>query len=147
MSSAPDSDKPNFFERFDEEGGSRRKLKNWNLKLVAAVAILWSLFQLWYASPLPFILDFGKIIDVPARSVHLAFGLALCFLAYPGLKKNRDKPISIIDIFLVIIGLAATLYIFFDYEGLVYRQGIMAKINLFGFVIPYEVILLSLIHI
>ena len=144
MSSAPDPDKPNFFERFDEEGGSRRKLKNWNLKLVAAVAILWSLFQLWYASPLPFILDFGKIIDVPARSVHLSFGLALCFLAYPALKKNRDKPISIFDIFLVIIGLAATLYIFFDYEGLVYRQGIMAKINLFGFAVPYEVILGSL---
>ena len=104
MSSAPDPAKPNFFERFDEEGGSRRKLKNWNLKLVATIAISWSLFQLWYASPLPFILDFGKIIDVPARSVHLAFGLALCFLAYPGLKKSRDKPISIFDIFLVIIG-------------------------------------------
>ncbi len=144
MSSAPDPDKPNFFERFDEEGGSRRKLKNWNLKLVATIAISWSLFQLWYASPLPFILDFGKIIDVPARSVHLAFGLALCFLAYPGLKKSRDKPISIFDIFLVIIGLVATLYIFFDYEGLVYRQGIMAKTNLFGFAIPYEVILGSL---
>ena len=144
MSSAPDPDKPNFFERFDEEGGSRRKLKNWNLKLVATIAISWSLFQLWYASPLPFILDFGKIIDVPARSLHLAFGLALCFLAYPGLKKSRDKPISMFDTFLVIISLAATLYIFFDYEGLVYRQGIMAKTNLFGFSIPYEVILGSL---
>ena len=66
------------------------------------------------------------------------------FLAYPGLKKSRDKPISIFDIFLVIIGLVTTLYIFFDYEGLVYRQGIMAKTNLFGFAIPYEVILGSL---
>ena len=91
MSSVPDTKKINFFEKFDEEGGSKRKLKNWNLKLVATIAISWSLFQLWYASPLPFILDFGKIIDVPARSVHLAFGLALCFLAYPAFKKNRDK--------------------------------------------------------
>ena len=144
MSSVPDPKKANFFERFDEEGGSKRKLKNWNLKLVAIIAISWSLFQLWYASPLPFILDFGKIIDVPARSVHLAFGLALCFLAYPAFKKNRDKSISAFDFLLVAIGLVATLYIFFDYEGLVYRQGIMAKINLFGFMIPYEVILGSL---
>ena len=141
MSSVPDTKKINFFEKFDEEGGSKRKLKNWNLKLVATIAISWSLFQLWYASPLPFILDFGKIIDVPARSVHLAFGLALCFLAYPAFKKNRDRPISGFDFLLVAISIAATLYIFFDYEGLVYRQGIMAKINLFGFNIPYEVIL------
>ena len=141
MSSVPDTKKINFFEKFDEEGGSKRKLKNWNLKLVATIAISWSLFQLWYASPLPFILDFGKIIDVPARSVHLAFGLALCFLAYPAFKKNRDRPISGFDFLLVTISVAATLYIFFDYEGLVYRQGIMAKINLFGFNIPYEVIL------
>ena len=144
MSSVPDPKKPNFFEKFDEEGGSKRKLKNWNLKLVALIAISWSLFQLWYASPLPFILDFGKIIDVPARSVHLAFGLALCFLAYPAFKKNRDRPISVYDFLLVLIGVVATLYIFFDYEGLVYRQGIMAQINLFGFNIPYEVILGSL---
>tara|TARA_Y100001970_G_scaffold274910_1_gene375399 strand:+ start:53 stop:2419 length:2367 start_codon:yes stop_codon:yes gene_type:complete len=141
MSSVPDPKKINFFEKFDEEGGSKRKLKNWNLKLVATIAISWSLFQLWYASPLPFILDFGKIIDVPARSVHLAFGLTLCFLAYPAFKKNRDRPISGFDFLLVTISVAATLYIFFDYEGLVYRQGIMAKINLFGFNIPYEVIL------
>ena len=87
MSSAPDPKKPNFFENLMKKGGSKRKLKNWNLKLVAAVAILWSLFQLWYASPLPFILDFGKIIDVPARSVHLAFGLALCFWLIQLLKK------------------------------------------------------------
>ena len=40
-------------------------MQNWNLKLLATLAISWSLFQLWYASPLPFILDFGKIIDVP----------------------------------------------------------------------------------
>ena len=125
MSSVPDPKKPNFFERFDEEGGSKRKLKNWNLKLVAIIAISWSLFQLWYASPLPFILDFGKIIDVPARSALLAFGLALCFLVYPSSKKNRDKPITLFDFILVAIGLVATFYIFFDYEGLVYRLSLI----------------------
>ncbi len=144
MSSVPDPKKPNFFEKFDEEGGSKRKLKNWNLKLVAGIAICWSLFQLWYASPLPFILDFGKIIDVPARSLHLAFGLALCFLAYPAFKARRDEEISVYDYIFVIIGLIATLYIFFSYEALVHRQGIMATVKFFGFTVPYEVILGSL---
>jgi len=40
-------------DKFDEEGGSRRNLQGWNLKFAAIVAISWSLFQLWYASPLP----------------------------------------------------------------------------------------------
>ena len=53
-----------YLEKFDEDGGSKKNLRGWNLKLAATVAITWSLFQLWYASPLPFILDFGKIIDV-----------------------------------------------------------------------------------
>jgi len=64
---------PVSLDKFDEEGGSKRNLQGWNLKLAATVAISWSLFQLWYASPLPYILNFGKIIDVPARSLHLAF--------------------------------------------------------------------------
>jgi len=78
-------------DKFDEKGGSRRNLQGWNLKLAAIVAISWSLFQLWYASPLPYILDFGKIIDVPARSLHLAFGLVLCFLIYPTLNQKENQ--------------------------------------------------------
>ena len=145
MSSVNESEKKtDFFEKFDEEGGSKRKLKNWNLKLVAIIAITWSLFQLWYASPLPFILDFGKIIDVPARSLHLAFGLTLCFLAYPSFKSKRGEPIPIYDYFFAAIGLIVTLYIFFSYEGWVHRQGILAHLEIFNFKIPYEVILGSL---
>jgi len=145
MSSVNGSEKKtDFFEKFDEEGGSKRKLKNWNLKLVAIIAITWSLFQLWYASPLPFILDFGKIIDVPARSLHLAFGLTLCFLAYPSFKSKRGEPIPIYDYFFAAIGLIATLYIFFSYESWVHRQGILAHLEIFNFKIPYEVILGSL---
>ena len=45
------------------------------------VGLAWSLFQLWYASPLPFALGVGVIDDTRARSIHLAFGLFLAFLA------------------------------------------------------------------
>ncbi len=34
-------------DKLDEEGGSRRNLQSWNLKLAAIVAISWSLFQLF----------------------------------------------------------------------------------------------------
>ena len=130
-----------FFKQHDEEGGSRRILKSWNLKLVGLLAISWSLFQLWYASPLPFLLDFGKFIDVPARAIHLAFGMGLCFLAYPTLKSKRNSPINSYDFVLALISLIATFYLVIEYEGLVYRQGILASFDFFGLRIPYELIL------
>ena len=99
---------------------------------------------MWYASPLPFLLDFGKFIDVPARAIHLAFGMGLCFLAYPSLKSERNSSINIFDFILAFISLLATFYLVIEYEGLVYRQGILATVDLFGFKIPYELILGSL---
>ncbi|MCH2542750.1 MAG: TRAP transporter permease, partial [Alphaproteobacteria bacterium] len=135
------NNQPVNLDKFNEEGGSRRNFQGWNLKLIAIVAISWSLFQLWYASPLPYILNFGKIIDVPARSLHLAFGLVLCFLIYPTFRSKRKSKISTSDFVLAFISLLVTLYIFFDYEGLVYRQGILAKVEFGSFVIPYELII------
>ena len=86
-----DFKKSSLIEQFDDEASFKKNLKGWNLKLIALIAILWSLFQLWYASPLPFILDFGILIDVPARAVHLAFGLTLCFLVHSSNKSKKKK--------------------------------------------------------
>ena len=72
----------------EETEGRSRVLFGWQLKLVACVAFIWSLFQLWYASPLPFMVGFGVFIDVPARAIHLCFGLILAFLLFPFNKKK-----------------------------------------------------------
>jgi len=55
-------------------------------KLIFVVAIGWSLFQLWYASPLPFAFGWGVLNDTEARSLHLGVGLLLAFLCYPGMR-------------------------------------------------------------
>jgi len=52
-------------------------------RLIAGIALVWSLFQLWFASPLPFALGFGVFNDTEARSIHLAFAVVLAFLAFP----------------------------------------------------------------
>jgi TRAP transporter 4TM/12TM fusion protein len=52
-------------------------------KFMVAVALTWSLFQLWIASPFPFMFGFGVFNDTEARSFHLAFALLLAFTAYP----------------------------------------------------------------
>ncbi|WP_378943274.1 TRAP transporter permease [Paracoccus sp. R86501] len=55
-------------------------------KFILVVAFCWSLFQLWIASPLPFMLNFGIISATDARAVHLAFAMFLGFMAYPAEK-------------------------------------------------------------
>ncbi len=47
------------------------------------VAIAWSLFQLWFASPIPFMVGWGVFNDTEARSIHLAFAIFLAFAAFP----------------------------------------------------------------
>ena len=44
-------------------------------KVLFGVPLAWSLFQLWYASPLPFLFGFGVFTDTEARSIHLAFAI------------------------------------------------------------------------
>ncbi|GAB4389912.1 TRAP transporter permease [Albidovulum sp.] len=51
--------------------------------MLLVTALAWSLFQLWIASPLPFIAGWGVFNDTEARSIHLAFALFLAFAAYP----------------------------------------------------------------
>jgi len=129
----------------EESEGRARVLFGWQLKLVAFVAFIWSLFQLWYASPLPFILGFGVFIDVPARAIHLGFGLFLVFLLFPFNKKNRSKKINILNFLLSIVAFFVTFYLFYNYEALVDRNGVLLKhpISLFGnkFVLPTELII------
>ena len=145
---------PHFFQvvkilkldqKVKEAEGRSRILSGWQMQFVALLALLWALFQLWYASPLPFIFGFGVFIDVPARGIHLGFALLICFLFYPLQKKSRKKPFTILDLIVAIIGFLCATYLFFDYEGLVNRNGILLNfpINLFGLAIefPFELIL------
>ena len=53
------------------------------IQLIASLALAWSLFQLWIASPFPFLINLGIIVDVTARGVQLAFALLLCFIIFP----------------------------------------------------------------
>ena len=114
-------------------------LTGFHLKLVAIIAIAWSLFQLWYASPFPFWLNFGMFKGLPARAIHLGFALLLAFLIFP---YARGKKVNFIDILIAITGAICCLYIYVFYDQLVDRGGILLKINLYdNFIIPIELIL------
>ena len=66
----------------DADMGGRKPLGT-TARLMTVVAVCWSLFQMWIASPLPFALNFGIFNDTEARGFHLCFAFALAFLAFP----------------------------------------------------------------
>ncbi len=68
--------------------GGREPL-GYTAKLLYLTALAWSLFQLWIASPIPYVIGWGITSDTEARSVHLAFALFLAFLAFPGLTSTK----------------------------------------------------------
>ncbi len=124
--------------KIHEDLSPTRNLTGLHLKIVAAIAIIWSLFQLWYASPFPFMFDFGMFKGLPARAIHLGFALLLAFLIFP---ISRSKKITIIDVLISVIGAFCCLYIYFFYDQMVDRGGILLKITLGEYIIPIELII------
>ena len=100
-----------------------RTLSGAALKIFTIGCILWSAFQLWYASPLPFILNIGKINDTEARSIHLAFSIFLAFVGFGFTSKIGSKRVPIVDWGLAIIGAFCALYIFVFYAQIADRAG------------------------
>jgi TRAP transporter 4TM/12TM fusion protein len=91
-------------------------------KLIFAVAVAWSLFQLWYASPLPFELGWAILNDTEARSLHLGVAMLLAFLCYPLLKNQRGR-IPVYDWVLAAVGAFAGAYFLLFYGELATRPG------------------------
>ena len=75
--------------KIKEDLSPTRNLTGLHLKVVATIAIIWSLFQLWYASPFPFWFNFRMFKGLPARAIHLGFALTLAFLIYPTFKEKK----------------------------------------------------------
>ncbi len=99
-------------------------------KLIAGLALLWSLFQLWIASPLPFMLRVGVFNNTEARSIHLAFALLLAFLVYPAFKRSPRDRVPLMDIALGLIAAASAGYLFIAYEQLAQRPGNLTTLDL-----------------
>src|SRR6266853_1480154 len=94
-----------------------RKPTGFSKTYIFVISLAWALFQLWYASPLPYKLHFGVINDGQARIVHLTFAFlvalgvatAMYLLAFyseislrPGLPTLTDVVISTIGVVLLL---------------------------------------------
>jgi TRAP transporter 4TM/12TM fusion protein len=92
-------------------------------RVMLGVALLWSLFQLWIASPIPFMVGIGVFNDTEARSIHLAFAIFLAFLAYPALRRSPRAYVPVQDWVFALVGAFCAAYLFLFHVQLSARPG------------------------
>ncbi|MCB1927947.1 MAG: TRAP transporter permease [Rhodocyclaceae bacterium] len=99
-------------------------------RLLFGTAVVWSLFQLWVASPLPFLVGIGVFNDTEVRSIHLAFALSLAYTAYPAFASSPRERIPIADWVMAIVAAASAAYIYLFYTELSGRSGAPTTVDL-----------------
>ncbi|GAA6208838.1 TRAP transporter permease [Cognatishimia sp. WU-CL00825] len=92
-------------------------------KIVLGVALLWPLYQLYMASPLPFVTGLGLIDDSQQRSIHLAFALFLGFMTFPAYVNAPRSYIPAYDWIFGLLAACCSLYILVFYRDVVNNAG------------------------
>ena len=128
----------------ESEGGSRKVNTGWTKWLVPAVALGWSVFQLYAATVV--------INSILVRYTHLMFAMTLTFLCYPMFKKskkskllsyfNRRDRYTAADIVITLFALSLPLYQLVFYESMATRHGLYTPVDIF-FGIALIVVLLE----
>ena len=92
-------------------------------RFLLLVALAWSLFQLWIASPLPFSLGVLVFNDTETRAIHLGFAVFLSFMSYPAFKRSPSDRVPLTDWIFAIVGTFCAVYLFVFYRELSTRPG------------------------
>ena len=107
----------------------------WQKMLVPGIAFVWSLFQLYVASPLPFIIAERTGLNVvfnntEIRAIHLGFALLLVAMAFPLLARSPRDRIPWYDWILGIAGAACCLYLVVFKDQIASRPGLPTTTDL-----------------
>lgn len=107
-----------------------RKPTGFTAGLLLVIALCWSLFQLWVASPLPFSLGFLVFNATEIRAIHLAFAVFLAFMAYPAFKGSPRDYVPVLDWLLAFVAAFCAAYLFIFYKELSARPGLPTTMDL-----------------
>ena len=107
----------------ETESGARNPTGAISKNILFYVPLVWTLFQLWYASPLPFIFNIFVLNDTEARAIHLAFAIFLAYTAYPTLKSSPRSYIPLQDWIVALVAAFCASYLFWFYAALADRPG------------------------
>ncbi|GGX58436.1 TRAP transporter permease [Saccharospirillum salsuginis] len=92
-------------------------------KIFWLLLLLWSIFQVWYASPFPFMLNFMVLNEDQAKVIHLAFALLFAYTFYPASPRADHSRILWYDWAWIIVGVCSVGYLIVFRDQLVERSG------------------------
>lgn len=114
----------------EADTGARNPVGMIPKKILFFVPLAWTLFQLWYASPLPFLFNILVFNATEARAIHLAFAMFLAYTAYPTFKSSPRRYIPAQDWFLALVAAFSAAYLFIFYVQLSDRPGLPTNLDL-----------------
>lgn len=107
----------------DSDTGGRAPHDKFSINALWYIPLVWSLFQLWIASPPPFILRVGVWNDTQTRSIHLGFAVFLAFVAFPAFKAGSRHKIPLLTWATAAVGALMASYLWYGYVGVAERTG------------------------
>ncbi|CUH83290.1 TRAP transporter, 4TM/12TM fusion protein [Thalassovita mediterranea] len=114
-----------------ESDTGARTPHNWfSAKVLWFVPLLWSIYQLWIASPLPFTLGIGVWNDTQTRAIHLGFAVFLAFVAFPAFRTSPRHHIPLTTWITAIVGAVASSYLAWNYVDVAARTGLPNTLDL-----------------
>ena len=119
-----------------ESDSGARKPTGKSLFLLTSMALLWSLFQIWISSPLPYTYFATDVLNIPvlnstyARYIHLSFALFIAYLAYPVRRSSPRKYIPINDWIFAFLAISSSLYLYIFRDALAARSGLPTEIDI-----------------
>ena len=119
------------------ESGARNP-QGWERNLIPVLCFIWALYQLYISSTLPADLAVGTGLQFfqfigdlsTSRKVHLAFALVLATMAFPLYKSAPRDKIPVYDWVLLLLGLAAILYMIVMNSNIADRAGDFSHANI-----------------
>jgi len=127
---APDNGEQDAMAIVAEADTGARSPSGIPAKILWFTPLAWACFQLWLASPLPFMLRFGIFNSTEARSIHLAFAIFLAFLAFPALKRSPRHYIPIQDWIIALVAAFCAGYQYLFFVELSERPGLPTQTDI-----------------
>ncbi|MDR0355140.1 MAG: TRAP transporter permease [Deltaproteobacteria bacterium] len=122
--------KSDIIKEMLERDTGRRKPRGLPHAILIIVPIIWSIFQLWITSPLPYALGFGILNDTAARSLHLGFAIFLAYLGFPMFKNSPKDRIPFQDWLFALAASFCACYLYIFQDQLARRPGLPTSLDI-----------------